>query len=79
MGIFLNLTAYPQRILKDQRERTCEEALRIADRSDFLDHVFLERNGRRYAAARKTAEHYFPEEQPRYLRQRNYGLRFRYG
>lgn len=64
MGIFLNLTACPQRIPEDQWERTYEEALRIVDRSDFLDRVFLERNGRRYAAARKTAERDFPEDGP---------------
>lgn len=64
MGIFLSLTVYPERISEDQWEKTYEEALRIADRSDFLDRVFLERNGRRYAAARKTAERVFPEDGP---------------
>ena len=64
MGIFLNLTAYPQRIPEDRWEKTYEEALRIVDRSDFLDRIFLERNGRRYVAARKTAERVFPDKGP---------------
>lgn len=64
MGIFLNLTVSPDRIPEDQWEKTYEEALRIADGSDLLDCVSLERNGCRYAAARKTAERVFPEEGP---------------
>ena len=64
MGIFLNLTVYPERIPEDRWEEVYEETLHIVDRSDFLDRVFMERNGHRYVAARKTAERDFPEDGP---------------
>lgn len=61
MGIFLNFTICPERIPDHRWEEVYEEALRMVEPCDLLDCICLERNGLKYAAARKTEERVLSE------------------
>ena len=56
MGIFLGFSIAPDRIAQDEWEKSYEQALVIADKCNLMDKVITQRNGVRYAFARKTAE-----------------------